>query len=34
MDGIESKSRNRSVEENLRIFNEMKLGTEEVKIYH
>src|SRR5579862_3696475 len=30
MDGIESKSRNRSIEDNLRIFNEMKLGTEEV----
>jgi len=30
MDGIESKSRNRSVEDNLRIFKEMKLGSEEV----
>src|SRR5205814_4357818 len=30
MDGIESKSRNRSIEDNLRIFNKMKLGTEEM----
>lgn len=30
MDGIESKSRNRPVEDNVRIFNEMKNYTEEV----
>ena len=32
MDGIESKNRNRSVEDNLRIFNEMKLGSEQVNL--
>ena len=31
MDGVESKSRNRSVEENLRLFKEMKNYTEEVQ---
>ena len=30
MEGIESKSRNRSAEDNVRIFNEMKNYTEEV----
>ena len=30
MDGIESKSRNRPIEDNLRIFREMKAYSEEV----
>jgi hypothetical protein len=30
MDGIESKRRNRTVEENLQIFEEMSKGSEEV----
>lgn len=31
MDGIESASRNRSVEDNIRLFKEMKVYSEEVK---
>jgi glutamyl-tRNA synthetase len=32
MDGIESASRNRSVEDNIRIFKEMKVYSEEVQL--